>query len=109
MIGQSVGPFRIDRELGSGAMGSVYCGVYAKTGQRVAVKVMLPSVAANEQSVKRFEREYAILKQLNHPHIVRLFGHGRHQGMPFYAMEFIEGEGLDRIEGTAFRFEVRRR
>src|SRR5947208_11418001 len=96
-VGQQIGPFKIERELGSGAMGAVYRGTYTKTGQRVAIKVMLPGMDENEQAQKRFEREANILKQLNHPNIVRLFGIGKFQGMRYYAMEYIEGEGLDKI------------
>lgn len=95
--GQHVGPFLIEKELGSGAMGVVYRGVYEKTGQRVAVKIMLPGVADNKQSAERFQREVAILKQLNHPNIVRLLGDGNHEGRRYYAMEYIRGESLDRI------------
>jgi serine/threonine-protein kinase len=103
LVGQQIGPFSIERELGSGAMGAVYRGKYTKTGQRVAIKVMLPGMGENAQSVKRFEREAAILKQFNHPNIVRLFGVGKHQGMRYYAMEYIEGESLDRTLGRRGR------
>ena len=103
LVGQKIGPFSIERELGSGAMGAVYRGVYTKTGQRVAIKVMLPGMSENAQSVKRFEREAAILKQFNHPNIVRLFGVGKHQGMRYYAMEYVEGESLDRTLGRRGR------
>jgi eukaryotic-like serine/threonine-protein kinase len=97
LVGQRLGPFAIDRELGSGAMGTVYAGVYTKTGQRVAVKVMAPGLGTRETAAARFEREAAILKQFNHPNIVRLFGTGRYHGTPYYAMEFIEGESLDHV------------
>jgi serine/threonine-protein kinase len=97
LVGQQVGPFAIDKELGSGAMGTVYRGVYAKTGQRVAIKVMLPGMGTKDSSGARFDREAAILKQFNHPNIVRLFGVGRHHGMRYYAMEYIDGEALDRV------------
>jgi serine/threonine-protein kinase len=93
MIGKEVGPFTIERELGSGAMGAVYLARY-KTGQRVALKFIAAGPAANPRTFERFEREAEILKQLKHPNIVRLFGHGKHQRLPYYAMEYIEGKTL---------------
>ena len=97
LVGQQIGPFKIERELGAGAMGAVYRGTYAKTGKKVAVKVMLPGAAENEQAQRRFEREAAILKQLGHRNIVKFYGAGVHQGMRYYAMEYVEGESLDRV------------
>jgi len=97
LVGQQIGPFQIEKELGSGAMGSVYRGVYTKTGQRVAVKIMAPGLVNNETARLRFEREAAILKQFDHPNIVRLFGIGKFQGLRYYAMEYIEGESLDHV------------
>src|SRR4051812_44401014 len=96
MVGQQIGPFRIEKELGTGAMGAVYRGLFTKTGQRVAIKVMLPGMDENEQAQRRFEREADILKQFNHRNIVRLFGVGKYQRRRYYAMEYIEGESLDR-------------
>src|SRR4029453_3339855 len=97
MVGQQIGPFLIDKELGSGAMGTVYGGVYTRTQQRVAIKIMVPGMATNDQAMKRFHREAEILKQFNHPNIVKLFGVGKFQGTRYYAMEFIEGESLDKL------------
>ena len=98
LAGQQLGPFAIDRELGAGAMGAVYRARYVKTGQVVAVKVMAPGLGdSNPNAVARFEREAAILKQLNHPNIVRLFGVGKYQGTRYYAMEYVIGESLDRV------------
>ena len=97
LVGQQLGPFAIDKELGSGAMGAVYRGTYAKTGQRVAIKVMAPGLGVKDSAAARFEREAAILKQFNHPNIVRLFGVGRFHGTPYYAMEYIDGESLDHV------------
>src|SRR5205823_5326360 len=48
-----------------------------------------------ESAQARFERETSILKQLQHPNIVRLYATGRHKGTPFFAMEFVEGEPLE--------------
>jgi tetratricopeptide (TPR) repeat protein/predicted Ser/Thr protein kinase len=98
LVGQQLGPFKIDKELGAGAMGAVFRGRYVKTGQVVAVKVMAPGLGdSNPNAVARFEREARILKQLNHPNIVRLFGVGKYQGTRYYAMEYVVGESLDRV------------
>jgi eukaryotic-like serine/threonine-protein kinase len=98
LVGQQFGPFTIDKELGSGAMGTVYRGRYTKTGQIMAIKIMAPGVGStNAAAVDRFEREIAILKQLNHPNIVRFYGAGKQQGMRYFAMELIDGESLDRV------------
>ena len=81
LVGQQLGPFLIEKELGAGAMGAVYRGKYVKTGQLVAVKVMAPGLGTSSaSSAARFEREAAILKQLHHPNIVRLFGVGKYKG-----------------------------
>jgi len=63
----------------------------------VALKFISSALTSNETSMARFEREAEILKQLKHPNIVRLFGAGKHQRIPYYAMEFVEGESLDRV------------
>jgi serine/threonine-protein kinase len=98
LVGQKLGPFLIDRELGSGAMGTVYRGRYEKTGQVLAIKVMAPGLgSSNATAQDRFEREAEILKQLKHPNIVRLFGVGKTHNTRYYAMEYIEGESLDRV------------
>jgi serine/threonine-protein kinase len=97
IIGQQLGPFLIERELGSGAMGAVYLGKYVKNGAKVAVKVMAPGLVSNASALARFEREANILKQLSHPNIVRLYGVGKFQGTHYYAMEFIQGESLDKL------------
>jgi serine/threonine-protein kinase len=98
LVGQQLGPFLIEKELGAGAMGAVYRGKYIETGKTVAIKVMAPGMGTKSDSAnKRFEREANILKQLKHPNIVRLFAVGRHKGTPYYAMEYVEGESLDHV------------
>jgi eukaryotic-like serine/threonine-protein kinase len=94
--GQTFGPFVIEKPLGSGAMGAVYRARYTKNGMKMALKIIGLGLVGNETSLARFEREASILKQLNHPNIVRFYGAGRSQGTPYYAMELIDGESLDR-------------
>jgi serine/threonine protein kinase len=98
LVGQQLGPFLIEKELGAGAMGAVYRGKYVETGQVVAVKVMAPGLGTRSDAAnKRFEREANILKQLRHPNIVRLFGVGKFRGTAYYAMEYVQGESLDKV------------
>ena len=99
LAGQEFGPFLIEKELGSGAMGAVYLARYIKNNHRVAIKIMSSTINSNASSslVARFEREAEILKHLNNPNIVKLFGIGKFKGMRYYAMEVIDGETLEAI------------
>src|SRR5882724_3066913 len=97
LVGKELGPYTVDKELGSGAMGTVYRGKHKTSGERVAVKLMSPSLGSSDQARLRFIRELDILKQLNHPNIVKYKGSGRYHGSPFYIMEYVEGESLDHI------------
>jgi serine/threonine-protein kinase len=97
LLGQQVGPFTVEKELGAGAMGAVYRARNTTTGQLVAIKVVAPGLAGNKTVMARFQREAAMLKQLKHPNIVRLVATGKFHGTPFYAMEYVDGESLDRV------------
>jgi eukaryotic-like serine/threonine-protein kinase len=95
--GQQIGPFVVDRELGSGAMGSVFRARHTGTSEFVAIKIVAPGLSSNSTIMARFQREAAILKQLRHRNIVRLVATGKFQGTPFYAMEYVDGESLDHV------------
>jgi eukaryotic-like serine/threonine-protein kinase len=101
LVGQKIGPFEIEKELGSGAMGTVYRAKFQRSEDKVipiALKVVALGLLGNEGAMARFEREANILKQLKHPHIVRLIAHGKiNKSNPYIAMEFIDGEALDRV------------
>lgn len=97
MSKQVMGPFEIEQRIGIGGMGTVYRAVYTKTGQRVALKVLSPDLAADEKLIARFEREVAILKKLRHPHIVRYFGSGRQGAQRYYIMELVDGGSLAEV------------
>src|SRR5882672_8091943 len=97
LVGKQFGPFKVEKELGSGSMGSVYQGVDDTTGRHVAIKIIAPGLASNKTAVERFLRESKVLKRLAHPNIARYLGSGRYHGTPFYIMEFLQGESLDHV------------
>jgi serine/threonine-protein kinase len=97
LLGKKLGPFHVERQLGSGAMGAVYRARDERDGEPVAVKIIGAGLAQNEIALHRFQRECAILKQMDHPNVARYIASGRFDGTPFYVMEFIEGESLDRV------------
>ncbi|HJN66907.1 MAG TPA: protein kinase, partial [Pirellulales bacterium] len=73
---EQLGPYKLEKKLGRGGMGTVYAAVDVTTGNRVAVKVLAPVLATEEGFRERFEGEIESLQQLNHPNIVQLFGFG---------------------------------
>jgi serine/threonine protein kinase len=90
--------YAVEKELGRGGMGAVYLAKHTETGRRVALKVMLPLVAAGVRARDMFLREAALTQALRNPHVVRLFGLGRSQGTFFFTLEYCEGGSLaDRI------------
>src|SRR4029077_10225122 len=95
--GKQIGPFLIEKEIGAGAMGTVYRALYTKTNKRVAFKVVSLDLQKNPKALARFERETIILKRLDHPNIVKLYTSGRAGNRPFYAMEYIDGETLEHV------------
>src|SRR5262249_55654629 len=102
-IGQRMGDFTIEQELGSGAMGTVYKVTYVPKNRTMALKVISFGLSGNESARRRFEREGEILKQLKHPNIVRFHATGHYKGTPFFAMEFVEGESLDNVLSRRLR------
>ncbi len=93
----SLGDFRIIREIARGGMGVVYEAVQESLGRRVALKVLLNAAALDPRHVRRFHIEAQAAASLHHPQIVPVFAIGSEGGMPFYAMQFIEGRDLSRV------------
>ena len=90
--------YRIERELGSGGMATVYLAEDLKHHRKVAVKVLHPELAA-VLGAERFLREIEIAAGLDHPHILPLHDSGEASGFLFYVMPFVEGESLrDRLD-----------
>jgi len=90
-----LGDYRIIREIGHGGMGVVYEAEQVSLGRHVALKVLPNQALANEKTRKRFEREAKAAAKLHHTNIVPVFGVGEHDGLPYYAMQYIQGMGLN--------------
>jgi serine/threonine protein kinase/WD40 repeat protein/Tfp pilus assembly protein PilF len=97
LIGRHLGEYRIVREVGRGGMGVVYEAVQESLGRRVALKILPARLGTEREFLERFRREAKAAAGLHHTNIVPVFGVGEHQGTHFYAMQFIEGRGLDRV------------
>lgn len=95
MIGAELeGRYRIDAELGSGGVGSVYRATHLKLGRAVAIKVLRPEYGASTELVQRFQREAQALAALSHPNVVTVTDYGVVSDTPYLVMELLEGETL---------------
>ncbi|MCG8455379.1 MAG: serine/threonine-protein kinase, partial [Holophagales bacterium] len=96
-LGRRVAAYEILEEIGRGGMGTVYLARRADDAfeQRVALKVIQQG-ADSEQVVARFHQERQILASLQHPNIAHLLdGGSTEEGLPFFVMEYVEGESID--------------
>ncbi|HSP61701.1 MAG TPA: serine/threonine-protein kinase, partial [Pyrinomonadaceae bacterium] len=88
--GTVIGPYRVVREIGRGGMGAVYLATREGFNQQVALKIIKRGMDT-EAIVRRFVQERDVLASLNHPNIARLLDGGTTDGLPFIAMEYVEG------------------
>ena len=94
---ETIGDYRIVREIGRGGMGVVYEAEQQSLGRRVALKVLPRRSSGSSDSLRRFRREARAAAQLHHTNIVPVFEVGQDGDTFFYAMQFIEGRGLDHV------------
>ncbi|MCE9566630.1 MAG: serine/threonine protein kinase [Planctomycetes bacterium] len=89
------GDFRIIRELGRGGMGVVFEAVQESLGRPVALKVLSSHAQFEMTKRERFVREAHAAANLHHTNIVPVFGVGEQEGLPYYVMQLIRGDGLN--------------
>jgi serine/threonine protein kinase/WD40 repeat protein len=106
-VPESLGDYRILREIGRGGMGVVYEAVQESLGRRVALKVLSQHRILGSVQLQRFEREAKAAALLHHTNIVPVFGVGEHEGVHYYAMQFIEGQSLDTVFSEIVRLRGR--
>src|SRR5262249_16989453 len=92
--GRTLGEFAILRRLGKGGMGQVYLAEQISLKRKVAIKILRPELAANQSSLKRFRIEAENVAKLPHANIVQIYAIGEQDGVPYMALEYVEGRNL---------------
>src|SRR6266545_7974857 len=85
--------YRIEREIGSGGMATVYLARDLKHERDVALKILRPELGAI-LGAERFLKEIRIAARLDHPHILTLIDSGAADGLLYYVLPFVQGESL---------------
>jgi serine/threonine-protein kinase len=88
------GKYRLEEELGSGGMGTLFVAGHELLATRVAIKFLAPHLLSQKSSVARFLREARAIAQLSSEHIVRVMDVGLENGHPYLVMELLEGRDL---------------
>jgi serine/threonine-protein kinase len=97
---QTIGRYRIDATLGAGAMGEVYRAYDPLIDRPVAIKVVRPELISgggSEQWLQRFRREARAAGRRFHPNVIAVLDFGDDNGVPFLAMEYVDGRSLDAV------------
>ena len=92
--GEKLGHFHLERFVGGGGMGAVYCATDSILGRRVAIKVLPSDRLGDAETVRRFENEAQSAARLNHENIARIFHFGDENGLKYIAFEYVEGTNI---------------
>jgi len=96
----TLGPYRILKKLGAGGMGAVYLALDTRLDRKLALKVMLPEYAADAAAKERFLREAKAAAKVSHDNVVIVHEADERDGVPYIAMQFLQGYPLDEFLKT---------
>ena len=112
------GRYRLDAQVGTGGMSTVYRAFDSTLERRVAIKLMHREISSDSDQLERFRREARAVASLNHPHVVTVIDFGEDDDHPYIVLEYVEGENLkDRLrrlgrlpvpEAVAYAIEIGR-
>ena len=93
-VGETFGDYRIESLLGRGGMGSVYLATHERLGRKVALKVIAPALALDEDFRARFLRESQLAASLDHPNVIPIYDANEIRGVLYLAMRYVNGPSL---------------
>ena len=88
------GRYQIIEELGRGGMGSVYKALDKELGEKVALKLLKPEIAADERMIERFRNELKYARKITHKNVCRMYDLNKEERTPYITMEYVSGEDL---------------
>jgi serine/threonine protein kinase/TolA-binding protein len=99
MIGQVISHYRVIDQIGAGGMGVVYRAEDTRLGRPLVLKFLPAALSRDPMALERFEREARAASSMNHPGICTVYDIGEFEGQRYIAMEYLEGQPLDRFIG----------
>jgi eukaryotic-like serine/threonine-protein kinase len=92
--GTRIGPYQVVELVATGGMGQVFKALDTRLGREVAIKILPPALASDEDRLRRFEQEARAAGMLNHPNIMAIYDVGTHEGAPYVVSELLQGQTL---------------
>ncbi len=105
-VGEKLDHYQLEELLAVGGMGLVFRAYDAPLERHVAVKVLSPEVAADEQIATQFIHEARAAATLSHPNVVHVYNVGQDRGLLYFAMELVEGDNLDALQREVTQLNI---
>jgi len=106
VIGETLGQYKLTKELGKGGFATVYRALQPTLNRDVAIKVLHPEFIRDERALRRFKREALAVARLHHTNIVGVYDYGEHEGRAYLVMEYIAGSTLKSRLGKPASLEL---